>query len=77
MAHWIIKSKPNCVYCDKAKVLLTEQGVAYEEQHHDTEVKIAAFRNAGFKTFPQVFCDGHLIGGYTELVQYFANSEDI
>ena len=76
MTHWIIKSKPGCPFCVKAKELLAENGIVYQEQNHETEAEIGAFKNAGFKTFPQIFRDGHQIGGYTELVEHFASSED-
>lgn len=65
---FIIKTRPNCIWCDKAKNLLTEVGEAYTEQKHETDLELAAFRQAGFKTFPQIFRNGVLIGGYSELV---------
>lgn len=76
MPTWIIKSKPGCPYCDRAKALLEENGIVYQEQKHETLLEIVAFKEAGFKTFPQIFCDGSLIGGYTELVEHFAAHED-
>ncbi|MTH61116.1 glutaredoxin domain-containing protein [Paracoccus litorisediminis] len=76
MTHWIVKSRPGCPFCDKAKDLLASEGVVFEEQKHETELERFAFKQAGFKTFPQIFRDGCLIGGYTELVEHFASSDD-
>ena len=76
MTHWIIKSKPDCPYCVQAKDMLARQGIVYEEQVHETVSEITAFKQAGFTTFPQVFRDGHLIGGYTDLESFFAASDD-
>ncbi|NKX37740.1 hypothetical protein HGG70_07385 [Rhodobacteraceae bacterium R_SAG4] len=73
---YVIKTKPGCDYCVKAKELLKTTGEAVEEQVYDTPLAIGAFRNAGFKTFPQVFRNGKLIGGYTELAAYLADAED-
>lgn len=75
MAHYIIKTRPNCEWCDKAKALLTEIGETYTEQKHETDAEIAAFRHAGFKTFPQIFRDGVLVGGYSELVGHLLSEE--
>jgi len=68
MATYIIKTRPSCEWCDKAKNLLVQVGETYPEQKHETDVEIAAFKHAGFNTFPQIFCDGVLIGGYSDLV---------
>lgn len=76
MTHWIVKSKPDCPYCTWAKDLLAEKGIVFEEQSHVSVTDITAFRHAGFKTFPQVFRDGHHIGGYDALKDFFADSDD-
>lgn len=76
MTTWIVKSKPGCPFCDKAKALLSENGVVFIEQKHETSLEIGAFKNAGFTTFPQIFRDGCQIGGYAELVEYFASVDD-
>lgn len=72
---WIIKTKPNCPYCVRAKEALKIRSIEYIEQTHDDETKIAAFIAAGFRTFPQIFKDGHHIGGYEDLVRYFEETE--
>ena len=58
-----------CAYCVRAKALLDDRGIAYEEVSLDDE---PAFRQklfdlTGSRTVPQVLIDGRPIGGYTEL----------
>lgn len=69
----IIWSKYHCPYCDKAKLLLKMKGVEFEERKigdgYTKEELLEAVPNA--RTVPQIFIDDQLIGGYTELEQYF------
>ena len=58
-----------CGYCDRAKALLRERGLAYEEIRVDQD---PAFRAklldlTGRWTVPQIVVDGEPIGGFTEL----------
>jgi glutaredoxin 3 len=60
-----------CGYCIRAKTLLEERGLPYEEILMDDD---PAFRQklldlTGRWTVPQIFIDGEPIGGYTELWQ--------
>jgi glutaredoxin 3 len=60
-----------CGYCIRAKTLLEERGLPYEEILVDDDL---AFRQklldlTGRCTVPQIFIDGEPIGGYTELWQ--------
>ena len=68
----IVWSKYNCPYCDQAKALLTQRGIKYEERKigdgYSKEELLEAVPNA--RTVPQIFLDGNLIGGFTELKQY-------
>ena len=65
----IIWSKYHCPYCDQAKALLTQKGLAFEEKKfgdgYTKEELLEAVPNA--RTVPQIFLDGQLIGGFTEL----------
>jgi glutaredoxin 3 len=59
----------SCGYCDRARVLLQERGLPYEEIRVDDD---PAFRAklldlSGRWTVPQILIDGRPIGGYTEL----------
>lgn len=68
----IVWSKYNCPYCDQAKALLTQQGIKYEERKigdgYTREELLEAVPNA--RTVPQIFLDGNLIGGFTELKKH-------
>jgi len=68
----IVWSKYNCPYCDQAKALLTQRGIKYEERKigdgYTREELLEAVPNA--RTVPQIFLDGNLIGGFTELKKH-------
>lgn len=65
----VIWSKPGCGYCEAAKNLLKQKGLSFEERKigdgWSREQLLEAVPHA--KTVPQIFIDGKLIGGYTEL----------
>jgi len=66
-----ILSKPTCPFCKKAKALLDEKGMAYEEIVIGETVSPATIRALSGKSgVPQIFIDGKLIGGSTELEEY-------
>lgn len=64
-----IYSRDNCVYCTKAKMLLSNRGINYTEMKLDRdftrETLLEMFPTAS--TFPVVVVDGFNIGGYTQL----------
>jgi glutaredoxin len=68
----IVWSKYNCPYCDQAKALLKQRGIKYEERKigdgYSREELLEAVPNA--RTVPQIFLDGNLIGGFTELKKH-------
>jgi len=72
----IVYSKNNCGYCSKAKLLLKNLGLTYEEKKlEDFESVEKLLEDIGKKvrTMPQIKIDGKLIGGYNQLVEYFAD----
>lgn len=65
-------TKPGCPFCSKAKALLTEKGLNFEEVvlgKDATTVSLRAITNRS--TAPQVFIGGKHIGGSEELQAYF------
>ena len=76
MNKWLIFSKDNCPYCDKAKFAL----------QNESEVEVRNIsRSASFKqdllemnpnarTMPQIFLNGELIGGFDDLVRWRENN---
>ena len=65
----VVWSKYHCPYCDQAKALLAQKGITFEEKKigdgFTKEDLLEAVPTA--RTVPQIFIDGKLIGGFTEL----------
>lgn len=66
-------SKNQCPYCDQAKKLLQLRGIEYEERNISEDWTREALLEAvpGARTVPQIFIDGNLVGGFTELRKLF------
>lgn len=69
-----VYSKGYCPYCKAAKRLLTSKGLTFEEidvlespERFEEMLKLSQRR-----TVPQIFFDDEHIGGYTDLVHYYA-----
>ena len=76
----IVYSKPACVYCEKAKALLTRLGLEYTEKVVSKDLSLEElFKELGkqVRTIPQIVIDEKHIGGYNELVEYFINQDKI
>lgn len=58
-----------CPFCVRAKQLLKSKGIAFEEINLDgKDDELEALRaKTNFKTIPQIFIHGQMIGGYTDL----------
>ncbi|MDX1267159.1 MAG: glutaredoxin domain-containing protein [Oceanisphaera sp.] len=66
-------SKPGCPFCARAKQLLLDKGMRYEEVilgQDATSISLKAV--SGRTTVPQIFIDGRHIGGSDELAQHLA-----
>lgn len=65
----IVWSKNSCPFCVQAKALLASRDIEYEERNVEKdwtrEQLLEAVPTA--RTLPQIFLDGILIGGFTEL----------
>jgi len=71
-----IYSKSNCVFCTKAKTLLKNLGLEYEEKtlegdFNSDPTKLIEDIGKNVRTMPQIKIDGELIGGYNQLVEHF------
>ncbi|MDO4906108.1 MAG: glutathione peroxidase [Lautropia sp.] len=65
-------TKPGCPFCAKAKALLKEKGLAFEEIVLGKDATTVAVRAiTGRATVPQVFIGGRHIGGSDDLASYF------
>lgn len=72
---YVVWGQPSCVYCDRAKALLTKKGMTYEYRELGTEgnTKEELFRLApNIRSVPQIFFGNVHVGGYNELVKYLA-----
>ena len=72
----IVYSKNNCVYCNKAKTLLKNLGLEYEEKSLEKDFgsdpsKLIEDIGKNVRQMPQIKIDGELIGGYNQLVEHF------
>jgi glutaredoxin 3 len=65
-----IYTTDRCSLCTSAKTLLASRGIGYEEVNlaRDPDSREELSRLTGMFTFPQILVDGHLVGGFTELV---------
>lgn len=67
-------TKPGCPYCAKAKALLKDKGISYEEiilGRDATSTSLMAVTGVG--TVPQVYMDGKRIGGSDDLEKYLSS----
>lgn len=70
MAHVEIYTKWTCPYCARAKALLADKGVAFDEYDisMDGEKRAEMIqRSNGGMTVPQIFIDGRHVGGSDDL----------
>ena len=63
-AHII--TREDCPYCEKAKLLFTKLGIRY------TEYKREDVPYFPWKTVPQIWYQGHFVGGYDDLLEFLA-----
>jgi len=59
-----------CPYCERAKALLRQKGIPFEEikvADDDDAAWDALEKRSGMKTMPQIWAGDELIGGYTDL----------
>jgi len=72
MARVELYTKGTCPYCARARKLLDDKGVSYEEYEisMDTQKRAEMMQRAnGRSTVPQIFIDGRHIGGSDDLAQ--------
>ena len=78
MTNAIIWSTSTCGFCIQAKRLLDTKGIVYEERMigkgYTKDDLLKVVPNA--KTVPQIFIEDEYIGGYTELMKFFASKEN-
>lgn len=81
MSDFTVYTKQNCPFCDRAKNLIKLHGYDIQEIEVPTQASRddvqAAVTESGsshvVRTVPQIFFNGEYIGGYEQLVKYFAS----
>lgn len=66
----LIYTKDNCIWCDRAKILLDSKKISYNEiDLSDDSERLKFYDKVGdnVKTVPQVFIDDKRIGGFQDL----------
>ncbi len=61
-----ILTRPGCDWCNRAHRLLNRRRLPFTEEVFDTPEKQAAFKAAGHPSYPRIYKDDELIGGYME-----------
>ena len=65
-----IYTGPLCAFCDRAKALLNKKGVSFKEINlasDASKMEEMIKKTNGMRTIPQIFIDGHHIGGNDKL----------
>ena len=66
----LIYTKDNCIWCERAKILLDSKKISYNEiDLSDDSERLKFYEKIGdnVKTVPQVFIDDKRIGGFQDL----------
>ena len=65
-----IYSKKNCIFCDKAKIILQKYNpkILILDEDYNREDFFSKFPNA--RTFPQIIINEEHVGGYAELKRW-------
>jgi len=66
----LIYTKDDCIWCDRAKILLDSKKISYNEiDLSDDSERLKFYEKIGdnVKTVPQVFIDDNRIGGFQDL----------
>ena len=69
-------SREGCPYCVKAKAMLNDAGIEFDELVLNRDFAESTIRAvSGASTVPQVFINGSLIGGAESLTQYLGHAD--
>lgn len=71
MSEVVVYTTNACGFCTRVKMLLAARKIAYREINvaGDPEAFVELAKRSGMTTFPQVFVDGVLLGGYRETAE--------
>ena len=82
MTKWIIYSKNQCPYCDKAKFALQHESDVTVKNINDDPAYFTELmeKNPAARTMPQIYKDDQLVGGYDNLkalLEVSSGSDDV
>ena len=63
---------PYCPFCVRAKKLLSDRGIPFQEilvSEEDDAQWDSLFKLSGLRTMPQIFVGERLVGGFTQLAE--------
>ncbi|HEY8280402.1 MAG TPA: glutaredoxin domain-containing protein [Bdellovibrionota bacterium] len=78
MKSVVVYTTTHCGYCIRAKELLKQRNIPFEEvfvSRADDDAWAELHRKSGMRTMPQVFIGDECIGGYRELAALDQNGE--
>ena len=66
-----VYTRKRCPFCTSAKIWLKQKDYQFEEISLDNKDVLQEFitNNPDLKTVPQIFAEGKLIGGFSELIK--------
>ena len=70
MAKVTVYTTTYCPFCVRAKDLLKRRGISFEEiqlSEDDDQAWDDLYQRSKMQTAPQIFVDGKILGGFTEL----------
>ena len=69
---WAVVTKDGCPWCESVAKLMAYCDIEYREVNITNDQLLRAFirEDLGLKSVPQVFHNGHLVGGYEDTVTY-------
>ena len=71
-----IFTRPDCGYCARAKGMLSDAGMQYEELVLNRDYTESTLRAvAGISSVPQIFIDGDYVGGSESLEEYLSTDK--
>lgn len=71
MSKVLLYSTTACPYCIRAKRLLEQKGVVYQEikVDHNSQQMAIMIQRSNRRTVPQIFIDDYHVGGYDDLAE--------